>query len=160
MTIVSEKSFVLPFLPYKSIRYQIWPCRKIGQGQPRVTIWINLVVLEHPMLHTKFQFHQPFGSGEEDFLRFLPYIWRPSWSCDQDCLNKLSFPHPMEAPYEIWLQLALWFLRRRCLKSVDDRRQTDDGRRRPTYPISSSMSLRLRWAKNVTLQILNFILVS
>ena len=29
-------------------------------------------------------------------------------------------PHPMETPYEIWLQSALWFLRRRCLKSVDD----------------------------------------
>ena len=31
-TIVSEKSIVLPFSPYKSIRDQIWPCRKIGQG--------------------------------------------------------------------------------------------------------------------------------
>ena len=27
------------------------------------------------MLHTKFQGHGPFGSGEEeDFLRFLPYM--------------------------------------------------------------------------------------
>ena len=26
------------------------------------------------MQHTKFQGHQPFGSGEEDFLRFLPYM--------------------------------------------------------------------------------------
>ena len=26
------------------------------------------------MLHTNFKGHQPFGSGEEDFLRFLPYI--------------------------------------------------------------------------------------
>ena len=26
------------------------------------------------MLHTNFQGHWPFGSGEEDFLRFLPYI--------------------------------------------------------------------------------------
>ena len=26
------------------------------------------------MLHTKFQGHQPFGSGEEGFLRFLPYM--------------------------------------------------------------------------------------
>ena len=51
------------------------------------------------MLHTDFQGHQPFGSGVEDFLRFLP--WRPSWSCDLNWLNKLSFPQPMEAPYEI-----------------------------------------------------------
>ena len=26
------------------------------------------------MLHTKFQGHQSIGSGEEDFLRFLPYM--------------------------------------------------------------------------------------
>ena len=26
------------------------------------------------MLHTKFQGHRPFGSEEEDFLRFLPYM--------------------------------------------------------------------------------------
>ena len=30
------------------------------------------------------------------------------------------FPYPIEAPYEIWLWLAQWFLRRRCLKGVDD----------------------------------------
>ena len=26
------------------------------------------------MLHTKFQGHRQFGSGEEDFLRFLSYM--------------------------------------------------------------------------------------
>ena len=61
------------FFPYKSIKDQIWPCRKICQSQPRVIIWANLVVLKHPMMHTKFQGHQPFGS-REDFLRFLPYM--------------------------------------------------------------------------------------
>ena len=55
------------------------------------------------MLHTKSQGHRPSGSGEEDFLRGFYHIWawRPSWSCDQDHLNKLSFPHPKESPYEI-----------------------------------------------------------
>ena len=54
------------------------------------------------MLHTKFQGHRPFGSGEAALLRSLPYMaWRPSWSRDQDRLNKLSFPRPREAPYEI-----------------------------------------------------------
>ena len=48
--------------------------RKIGQGQPRVTIYINFVELESPMKPAKFQDHRAFGSGEEDFLRFLPYI--------------------------------------------------------------------------------------
>ena len=68
------KIHYVTFFPYKSIRDQIWPCRKIGHGQPRVIIWANLVVLEHPMIHTKFQGQQPLGSREEDFLRFLPYM--------------------------------------------------------------------------------------
>ena len=97
------------FFSYKNIRDQIWTCRKICQGQPRVIIWANLVVLKHPMMHTKIQGHWLFDSGEEDFF-FLGFYriwpWRPSWSCDQDHLSKLSFPHPIESPYEIWLWLA------------------------------------------------------
>ena len=46
----------------------------MGQGQPTVIIWTTLVVLPYTMLHTKFQGHQSSGSGEEDFLRFLPYM--------------------------------------------------------------------------------------
>ena len=39
------------------------------------------------MLHAKFQDHRTSGSGEEDFLRFLPYMGvGPSWSCDLDYL--------------------------------------------------------------------------
>ena len=37
--------------------------------------------------------------------------------CDQDHLNKFSFPHPKEDPYENWLQSAQWF-QRRCLKML------------------------------------------
>ena len=77
--IIEDNSFwkihCFTFFSYKSIRDQIWPCHKIGQGQPRVIIWINLVVLEHQMLPTKFQGHQPFDSGEEDCLRFLLYMY-------------------------------------------------------------------------------------
>ena len=43
---------------------------KIGQGQPRVIIYINFVELESPMLRAKFQNHRTSGSGEEYFLRF------------------------------------------------------------------------------------------
>ena len=91
-----------------------------GQTAPRGQIWCQQKRIITSPICCKFQ-------------RNL-FAWRPSWSCDQDRLNKISFPHPMETPYEIWLQSAEWFLR--CLKSVDDIRQTD-GRRRPTYPISS-----------------------
>ena len=39
---------------------------KIGQGQPRVIIHINIVGLEYLMLHAKFQDHRTSGSDEED----------------------------------------------------------------------------------------------
>ena len=48
------------FFSYKNINNQTWPCHKIGQGQHRVIIFINLVGLEHPMQHTKFQGHRFF----------------------------------------------------------------------------------------------------
>ena len=43
--------------------------RKIGQGQPRVIIYINFAELESPvlLLRAKFQDHRTSGSGEEDF---------------------------------------------------------------------------------------------
>ena len=45
----------------------------IVSEKSRVTIYINFVELESPMLHAKFQDHRTSGSGE-DFLRFLPYM--------------------------------------------------------------------------------------
>ena len=35
---------------------------------------ISKVVFSYTMLHTKFQGHWSIGSGEEVFLRILPYI--------------------------------------------------------------------------------------
>ena len=44
---------------------------KIGQGHPKVMIYINFVELLSLMLHAKFQNHRPSGSGEEDFKGFF-----------------------------------------------------------------------------------------
>ena len=54
------------------------------------------------MLFTKFRENLPAGSGEEDFLRVFYHIWawRPSWSCDPDVANKISFRLPKEAPHK------------------------------------------------------------
>ena len=52
---------------------------------------------------------------------------------DQDNLNKFSFPHPKESPYEIWVQFV-W----KCWQT--------DGRQSHWYTNSSPLSLRLRWA--------------
>ena len=46
----------------------------MSQGQLRDLICIILIVLPYTMLHIKFQGHGSIGSGEEDFLRFLPYM--------------------------------------------------------------------------------------
>ena len=46
----------------------------MGQGQPKVISWTTLVVLPYLMLHTKFQGHWSIEFGEEDCLRFLPYM--------------------------------------------------------------------------------------
>ena len=43
------------FFPFKRIVVPMRPGRKIGQGQPRVIIYINFVELESPILHAKFQ---------------------------------------------------------------------------------------------------------
>ena len=65
---------------------------------------------------------------EEKILKCFYHIWawRLSWSCDLDAANKFSFSRLTEVPYKIWLWSAQWFLWRRRLKSVYDRR-TDDG---------------------------------
>ena len=52
----------------------IWPCRNIGQGQPRIIIYINFIELESLVLHAKFQDHRNSGSGEEEFWMLLPYM--------------------------------------------------------------------------------------
>ena len=47
------------------------------------------------MLHTKIRENQSAGSGEDFFKVFYHiWAWRPSWSCDPDAANKLSFPLP------------------------------------------------------------------
>ena len=55
--------------PFKSLRDQIWTCHKIGQGQPRVIIYINFEGLNPQMGHTKFQGNWPSSSWEEAFFK-------------------------------------------------------------------------------------------
>ena len=120
--------------PYKRIREQIWRCRKKGQGQPRVIIWINFVVLSTWYCLPSFKVIGYLVP--EKIFKFLPYI--VMWP---DHLNKLSFPHPMEPPYEIWLPSAQWF-QRRMFENVDV--LTYLRTTKPAYTISSSLSLWLK----------------
>ena len=60
------------------------------------------------MLYTKFQGHWSIGSGEEDFLRVLPYMGMAAmlvmWPKP---FEQFFFLKAQKAVYEIWLQLAL-----------------------------------------------------
>ena len=53
------------------------------------------------MPHAKFQDHRTSGSGEEDFLRFLSYMYGHGGHLGH--LYKLSFPLAKDAPHKIWL---------------------------------------------------------
>ena len=95
------------FFPYKSIGDQIWPCHKIGQGQPRGIIWTNCVALEYSMLPYQVSRSSAFQFQRRIFKGFYHiWAWRQSWSCDLDHLNQPLFLHLKEAPHKIWLQLA------------------------------------------------------
>ena len=108
----------------------------MGQGQPSIIIWANLVVLEHPMMYTKFRGHQPFGFREKDFFFKVFTIYGHGGH-----LGK--WPGPFEQTFvppshrsSIWnLTLIGPVISQEMfkLKSVDK----DGQRRRPTYPISS-----------------------
>ena len=64
------------------------------------------------MLHTKFQGHQSIGSVEDFYGFYHIWAWRPCWSCDPTHVYKLSFLFPLKLSYELWLQIALLFLRK------------------------------------------------
>ena len=70
----------ISFHPCRSIMKQIWPCHKNGQGQPSVIIWTNLVVLEYPMLYTKFQGRRPLSSWFYGPGSHLGHVTRNIWT--------------------------------------------------------------------------------
>ena len=69
--------------------------------------------------------------------------------------NKLESPSPKDALYQVWLKLAQWFWRRRwkCEKftttttTTTTTTSTDNGQ---ILIRKAHLSLRLRWAKNLT----------
>ena len=117
----------------------------MGQGQPRVIIWTTLVVLPYTMLHTKFQGHWSIGSGEEDFLRFLPYMGMAAML--------VMWPRPFEQLFFpkgpggcIWNLVAISPVvsEDKSFEIVTDDVRTDNG---ACLYYMLPRSLRLRWAK-------------
>ena len=82
----------------------------VGHGQLTVIPYINFVVLEFQMLHTKFQGHWSGGSGEEGFFKVFTIYWYGGHlGRDLHQIYKVSFPLCLEAAYDIQLKLACSF---------------------------------------------------
>ena len=99
------------------------------------------------MLHTKFQGHRPLGSREEDFLRFLIHVYMGM------AVILVMWPGPFETTFvPLFHGDSIWNLASICPVVSEEKmfkecgRRTDDGRRRPTYPVSSPVNLRGWWA--------------
>ena len=109
----------------------------MGQGQPSIMIWTILVVLPYLMLRTKFQGHWSVGSGEEDFLRFLPYMGMAAML--------VMWPRPFEQFFFpkgpggcIWNLVAIGsVVSEEKLFEIVDRRTMDWQTTEPAYTISS-----------------------
>ena len=129
------------FFPYKSIRGQIWPCRKLCEGQPKVIIWTNLVVREHPMLYTKFQRHRQFASKEEDFNVFY-HIWAYRSTVTWDIWTNVCSPISWRLHVKFGFNRPSGFKREDVWKYW--RRTTDDVQKRTT---EACLYYKLRWAK-------------
>ena len=105
----------------------------MSQGQPRVIIWTTLVVLPYTMLHTKFQGHWSIGSGEKDFLRFLPYMGMAAMLVMWPRSFEIFF-FPKVPAGCIWNLVAICSVisEEKSFEIVDGRRTTE-----PAYTISS-----------------------
>ena len=67
------KIYCFQFYLWKSPSYKIWPCRKIGRGQPKVVIWTNYDWQETRSYIPSFvEFGLPVP--EKIFEGFLPYM--------------------------------------------------------------------------------------
>ena len=136
------------FFPYKCIGKQTWPCRKKVKRQRMTILLAILVDLPSRWFLQRFS-PKAFSVLEEKIFKGFYHIWawRPSWSTDLDHFSNFSFPHPKEAPYEIWAKLAQRFQRRSRLKMLTDGRtdgRTDDRRKVITiaHPEQSSGELK------------------
>ena len=111
------------------------------------------------MLHTKFRGNRPASSGEEDFWRVFTIYGHGGHlgHVTQMPRTKYCSPYPRRLHIKFDLYRPSSFEEEdvwNCLRrTTDDGRRTDADGRTPDhgYPISSPMSLWLRWAKNIQL---------
>ena len=103
------------FFPNKCIRNQIWSCHKVGQGQPRLSHLCKTGRAHIP--YATYQVPRPLAFWfQRRHLKGFNHVWArwPSWSCDQYNWYKFWPTYHKESSYEIWVQMAKWFLRKLC----------------------------------------------
>ena len=130
--IVSEKSTVfIHFFLQKSLWYRIWPCCKIGQGQPRVIIWTNYDGQEPPMLHTNFCGNRSTTFGKEDFWRVFTMYGRGGHLRHVTRMPQTNFHSPYPRRLHINLALIGPVVLEKMFENVNgrqtDRRTPDNG---------------------------------
>ena len=138
---------ILAIVPIQMNGRPMLTCRKIGQGHPRVMIYINFVELLFLILHAKFQNHWPSGSGVEDFLKvFVIYSHGGHIG-----LVTLTIYINFRSPFLRMLHMKVkQFQNRRSLKlwtttDDDDGRTPDHG-----YPISSPCEPSAQVSQNIS----------
>ena len=136
----------LKVFPYKCIGKQTWPCLKKVKRQRTTILLAILVDLHTGWILQRFS-PKAFSVLEKKIFKGFYHIWtwRPSWSMDRNHFSNFSFPHPKEAPYEIWAKLAQRLQRRSRLKMLMDGR-TDNGRKviAIAHPEQSSGELKIK----------------
>ena len=120
------------FFPLKSLCNQNWACRKIGQDQPNVMIYINYDGPESPMLHTKFRWNRSTGSRENDFFMIVTiyghggHLGHVTWTFRSPFLRMLHMKFGFDWPSSFRGE-DLWNCERRTDGRTTDDRQTDAG---------------------------------
>ena len=141
------------FFLQKSLCYQSWPCRKIGQGQPRVIIGQTIMGWSPRCYIPSFVEIGPPVSGKKIFWVFLPYMGVAAILVMWPRCHDQNFvpPYPRRLNIKFGFDPPSGFLWTKCLSIVDDDGRTDaDGQTTDHgYTISSPISLRLRLANKM-----------
>ena len=127
---------------FKSIIDQIWPCHKVGQGRPRVIIYINFYKESPRCYIPSFKAIRQVALEKNFFFCFYHihvWAWPPSWSCDLGQKYKLPFPLCLEAACEIQNGQGVT---EKSSENVDDGQWMDWRQILPSCKLSQSPWLR------------------
>ena len=104
------------FFQHKCIRNQIWPCRKKRSRSNQIHHLCKPGRAHIPNAIYKVPRPLAFWFQRRRYFKgfYLIWAWPPSWWCDHYHLVQIYSTQFKESPYEIWVQLAKWFLRKLC----------------------------------------------